>query len=121
MKKGIYSYPDSPTSGEVMKGKSECVPNQALNIRDIMMRSLRGSILPEVQMNNLEYGQDEDFEDAFGQEVDLTDIEETQEKLSYFQQRVKQVEQARQAKPKQSISQTAEGEELPPPKEEKVD
>lgn len=119
MKKG-FSYPDSPTSAEEVFGKSETIPNQALNIREIMMRSLRGALLPEVQNNNLEYGEDEDFEDGFDPEVDLTDIDENNERLSYLEQRVKQQKDA-QAKPKHQDSQKPDGEELPPPNEEKVD
>lgn len=75
---------------EVSKGKSETIPGRALHICEIMLRSLRGAILSEVQNNKLDYGEDEGFEDAFDHEVDLTDLDETMQQRSYLEQRIQQ-------------------------------
>lgn len=45
---------------EHVVGRSETVPNQALSLRDIIMRSSRGQYLAEVAGNQLQYGEDED-------------------------------------------------------------
>lgn len=87
---------------EYPKGKSETVPGRALHIGDIMLRSLRGAILPEVQNNHLEYGDDEDFEDAMPQETDLTDIDETLERRSYLEERIKQIKAVKKSKTAQT-------------------
>lgn len=116
-----WNFPNTEVDGyEHPKGKSQTIPNQALQIREIMFRSLRGQILPEVTGNNLEYGDDEDFEDAFSPEQDLTDIEANQSQIDYLSQRVEQAKQAK-AKPKHQDSEKSDGEELPPPNAEKVD
>lgn len=117
MKKGI-NHPETDVDiFEHPKGKSEVVPNQALNIRDIMLRSLRGAILPEVQNNQLEFGDDETHDDAFNPEIDLTDIEETAEKVSYLNQRIKQLQDAK-AKPNHQDVEKSDSEELPSPSAE---
>lgn len=94
------------------KGDSMTVPNQALKIRDIMERSLRGQILPELQQNVLQYGEDlpMDLSDLDEFE-DLTDVEEY---TNYLGKRINQqkeaIERAKAEKAKQS---EADEEEAP--------
>lgn len=75
-------------------GESMTVPNQALKIRDIMERSLRGQILPEVQMNNLQYGPDMPHELSDIDELeDRTDVEEY---ANYLEKRITQQKEAQE-------------------------
>lgn len=92
-----YTFPDEFVLGPDQMchpvGRSETIPNQGLMIRDIMARSLRGQILPEVQMNHLQYGPDSSFDSADFEGEDLTDV---QENLSYLEARVQQFHQERE-------------------------
>lgn len=74
-------------------GRSEVIPNQALHIREILERSARGQFLTQVQMNALQYGQDEpeDGNDFFEPDDDRLDI---QDKLSYLELRLKEAKEA---------------------------
>lgn len=91
-----FVHPDTfvldNTCMETPYGKSETVPDQALKIRDIMERSLRGQILPELQQNQLQYGDDQDHEMSdFDNLGDLSDIEES---VSYLEGRIKEQKEA---------------------------
>lgn len=100
-------------------GRSEVVPNQALSLREIMNRSLKGQRLMEVTMNQLQYGEDDredpelpEFEDKF----DVLDH------ANYLEQRVaeykaaieaeKALKQANAPKPEQSEGAGAEAQNL---------
>lgn len=74
-------------------GRSEVIPNQALHIREILERSARGQFLTQVQMNALQYGQDEpeDGNDLFETDDDRLDM---QDKLSYLELRLKEAKEA---------------------------
>lgn len=78
------------------KGRSEMIPNQAKNLREILARSARGQILPEVQANALQYGDDEDPEgnDLFDPEDDKFDV---RDKVSYYEIRLQQAKDAQKA------------------------
>lgn len=74
------------------KGISQTVPSQSLHVRDIMERSLRGQILPEIQMNQLQYGKDLPHDLAVVDELeDRTDVEEY---IGYLENRVKAQKEA---------------------------
>lgn len=81
---------------EDSKGRSEMIPNQAKNLREILARSARGQILPEVQANSLQYGDDEDPEghDFLDPEDDKFDV---RDKLSYYELRLQQAKDAQEA------------------------
>lgn len=83
-------------AGEVNTHRSEVIPNQALNLREIIQRSARGQFLAEVQANALEYGEDEneDNHDLF--EPDDT-RQEVHDKLGYYQARVLEMKKAQEA------------------------
>lgn len=92
--------------------ESMTVPNQALKIRDIMERSLRGQILPEVQMNSLQFGDDMPHDMADLDEFDdRTDVEEY---ANYIEKRIKEQkeaqERAKAEKAKQSEADEAKAE-----------
>ena len=74
-------------------GRSEVIPNQALHIREILERSARGQFLTQVQMNALQYGEDEpeDGNDLFDTDDDRLDM---QDKLSYLEQRLQEAKNA---------------------------
>lgn len=74
-------------------GRSEVIPNQALHIREILERSARGQFLTQVQMNALQYGQDEpeDGNDLFDPDDDRLDMHD---KLSYLEQRILEAKNA---------------------------
>lgn len=111
MKRG-YNFPDNYSGrGEVPRGKSATVPNQALSIREIMYKSLRGSLLSEVSHNHLEYGEDEDFLDEMPTEIDLTDLDVAAEQASEAQKRVDEYH----AKRKQQTPTPPADENLPDP------
>lgn len=76
------------------KGRSEVIPNQALSLRDIMIRSLRGQYLAEVAANQLQFGEDESESD------DLPEFEDKFDMLdhaSYLEQRVNEFKAAKEA------------------------
>lgn len=97
LKESDYKHPDTfvPDSCvQVPKGISQTVPSQALQIRDIMERSLRGQILPEIQGNQLQYGEDLPHELADVDELeDRTDVEEY---VGYLENRVKAQKEAQE-------------------------
>ena len=107
LKESDYKHPDTfePFSSvQVPKGISQTVPSQALQVRDIMERSLRGQILPEIQMNQLQYGENLPHDVAEVDELeDRTDVEEY---VGYLESRVKAqkeaIERAKSEKAKQS-------------------
>lgn len=129
MKRG-YNFPDNYSGrGEVPRGKSMTVPNQALSIREIMYKSLRGSLLSEVSHNHLEYGEDEDFLDEMPTEIDLTDLDLAAEQAQEAQKRVDEYHAKRKqeleaqkladdAKRKQQTPTPPADENLPDPKAE---
>lgn len=82
--------------GEVNTHRSEVIPNQAINLREIIQRSARGQFLAEVQANALEYGEDEN-EDNF----DLFAIDDTRQevhdKLGYYEARLIEMKKAQEA------------------------
>lgn len=87
------------------KGRSEMIPNQAKNLREILARSARGQILPEVLANSLQYGDDEDPEgnDLFDPEDDKFDV---RDKLSYFEIRLQQAKDAQKAAKEAKLAQS---------------
>ncbi len=84
---------ESENTLEIVKGRSEVIPNQALSIREIIQRSNRGQLLAEVQGNILQYGEDEDpdGEDIFEYDDDKFD---QRDKLSYLEQRLQEAKVA---------------------------
>lgn len=82
--------------GEVNAHRSEVIPNQAINLREIIQRSARGQFLAEVQANALQYGEDEneDSHDLF--EIDDT-RQEVHDKLGYYEARVLEMKKAQEA------------------------
>lgn len=108
MKKG-YNFPDAPASGlEHPKGKSMTVPNQALSIRDIMERSLRGAMLSEVAHNRLEYGDDEDYDDEMPTEMDLSDMDVAAEQIDAAKARINEHAQRKNQSAKKVESDSAD-------------
>lgn len=91
---------ESENTLEIVKGRSEVIPNQALSIREIIQRSNRGQLLAEVQGNVLQYGEDEDpnGEDIFEYDDDKLD---QRDKLSYLEQRLLEAKVANAAYKKQ--------------------
>lgn len=116
----VYIHPDTfqPDSClQECKGESMTVPNQALKIRDIMERSLRGQILPEVQMNSLQYGDDMSHEMADIDEFeDRTDVEEY---ANYLEKRIKEQKEA-QERAKAEKAEQSEADEAKPEKEPNI-
>ena len=114
----IWIHPDTFVPDQCVqecKGESMTVPNQALKIRDIMERSLRGQILPEVQMNSLQYGNDMSHDMAELDELgDRTDIEEY---ANYLESRIKEQKEAQKRakaeEAKQSVADEAKHEKEP--------
>lgn len=107
--KETWIHPDTFVPDKCVQectGESMTVPNQALKIRDIMERSLRGQILPEVQMNSLQFGDDMPHEMAVLDEFDdRTDVEEY---ANYLEKRIKEQKEAQKRaeseKAKQSVA-----------------
>lgn len=93
--KFMFNVPiyESENTLEIVKGRSEVIPNQALSIREIIQRSNRGQLLAEVQGNQLQYGDDEDpdGEDFFEYDDDKFD---QRDKLSYLEQRLQEAKAA---------------------------
>lgn len=93
--KPMFNVPiyESENTLEIVKGRSEVIPNQALSIREIIQRSNRGQLLAEVQGNQLQYGDDEDpdGEDFFEYDDDKFD---QRDKLSYLEQRLQEAKAA---------------------------
>lgn len=107
MKKLEYIHPDTyvPEGGENPVGESETVPNQALHIREIMERSARGQILPEVQYNELQYG--DDLPEELADLDDMDDFSDIEEKISYYENRVKEMKDAKEAAKKKEEAEKA--------------
>lgn len=105
-----YIHPDTfeiDSCIQMCEGISETVPNQALKIRDIMERSLRGQILPEVQQNQLQYGQDLPHELAELDEFeDRTDVEEY---ANYLEKRIEEQKQALEREKSEKAKQSEAG------------
>ena len=76
------------------KGRSEVIPNQALSLRDIMNRSLRGQYLAEVAANQLQYGDDAPEDDGM---PDFEDKFDVLDHASYLEQRVNEFKAAKEA------------------------
>lgn len=76
-----------------LSGKSETVPNEATSLHELVVRALRGAQLPAIAQQ-LEYGEDEDFEDAFEPGQDLSDYTDN---LSYIEKQSALIERAKEA------------------------
>lgn len=109
-----YLHPDTFVPDSCLQeciGESMTVPNQALKIRDIMERSLRGQILPEVQMNSLQFGDDMPHDMADIDEFDdRTDIEEY---VNYLEKRIKEQKEAQERAKDEKAKQSEAAEEKP--------
>lgn len=77
-------------------GRSQVIPNQALHVREILLRSARGQMLSEVQQNELQYGDDEseDGQDLFSADMDKM---ERRDVVDYLEMRIREQAAARAA------------------------
>lgn len=75
-------------AGEKCVGRSETVPNEATSLRDLVRRAVVQARLPEIA-KSLEYGDDEDFEDAQDASFDLSDYVENKSFVERYTERLK--------------------------------
>lgn len=103
-----YVHPDTFVPDILVEdpvGDSMTVPNQALKIRDIMERSLRGQLLPEVQGNVLQYG--DDMPEDLAELDEMEDRVDVEEYANYLESRVieqkEALKRAKEEETKQSV------------------
>lgn len=102
----ITQYDPSIAFSEI-KGRSETVPNEATSLHELVVRALRGAQLPALAQE-IETGEDEDFEDAFEPGKDLSDYIDN---LSYIEKQSDLIERAKEAALREKRENKAEKEQ----------
>lgn len=77
---------------EKCKGRSQTIPSQETDLLDLVRRSQINAILPDIQKSQ-EYGEDEEFDDAF--DVETMDLADYSENLDYIGRMRKKIEEAK--------------------------
>lgn len=93
----IVDYVSGP--GYKCVGPSMTVPNEAFSLKDLVYRSQVMAMLPDIA-KKLEYGEDETFDDAFPNDLDLADYIENKSYIVKLYNKLKEVKEADKASKK---------------------